>query len=53
MIYFRRIGLVDQVSDCEELVGRHKSTASTDRYSHLSGEETLETGESISKKLYG
>ena len=31
----------------------HKSTASTERYSHLSAEETLETGASISKKLYG
>jgi len=27
--------------------------ASTERYSHLSAEETLETGASISKKLYG
>jgi len=26
---------------------------STARYSHLSGEETLETGAAISKKLYG
>jgi integrase len=31
----------------------HKDSASTARYSHLSGEETLETGASISKKLYG
>ena len=31
----------------------HKSSASTARYSHLSGEETLETGAAISKKLYG
>ena len=31
----------------------HKDAASTARYSHLSGEETLETGASISKKLYG
>ena len=31
----------------------HKSTASTERYSHLSAEETLETGAAISKKLYG
>ncbi len=25
----------------------------TESYSHLSGEETLETGEAISRKLYG
>ena len=31
----------------------HKDAASTARYSHLSGEETLETGAAISKKLYG
>ena len=31
----------------------HKSSASTERYSHLSGEETLETGEPIPRKLYG
>ena len=31
----------------------HKDVASTARYSHLSGEETLETGEDISKRLYG
>ena len=31
----------------------HKSSASTERYSHLSGEEILETGESINRKLYG
>ena len=31
----------------------HKSSASTERYSHLSAEETLETGAAISKKLYG
>ena len=31
----------------------HKSSVSTERYSHLSGEETLETGESVSKRLYG
>ena len=31
----------------------HKSSASTERYSHLYGEETLETGAAISKKLYG
>lgn len=31
----------------------HKSTASTERYLHLSAEETLETGAAISKKLYG
>ena len=49
------------LSDCEELVGLitgddvvgHKSTVSIARYSHLSGEETIETGESISKRLYG
>ena len=39
--------------DYEELVGGHKSSASTERYSHLSAEETLETGAAISKKLYG
>ncbi|MDB3916943.1 site-specific integrase [bacterium] len=31
----------------------HKDAASTARYSHLSGEETLETGAAISKRLYG
>ena len=31
----------------------HKDAASTARYSHLSGEESLETGAAISKKLYG
>ena len=31
----------------------HKSSASTERYSHLSAEETLETGASVSKRLYG
>ena len=41
------------VSECKELVGVQKSTASAERYSHPTGEETLETGESISKKLYG
>jgi len=38
------------------LIGKHlghKSSASTERYSHLSAEETLETGASISKRLYG
>ncbi|MCS5554340.1 MAG: hypothetical protein NZ878_13605 [SAR324 cluster bacterium] len=50
------------MSNCEEFVGvtergikmvELKSSASTERYSHLSGEETLETGAAISKKLYG
>ncbi|MDC0229951.1 hypothetical protein OAK48_03165 [Deltaproteobacteria bacterium] len=41
------------MSDCEKFVGGQKSTASTGRYSRLSGEETLETGAAISKKLYG
>ena len=31
----------------------HKSSASTERYAHLSREETLETGSAISKKLHG
>ena len=31
----------------------HKDTASSARYSHLSAEETLETGKSVSKRLYG
>ena len=31
----------------------HKDAASTARYSHLSGEETLETGKDVSKRLYG
>ena len=31
----------------------HKSSASTERYSHLSAEETLETGRAVSKRLYG
>jgi integrase len=31
----------------------HKSSASTERYSHLSAEETLETGKAVSKRLYG
>ena len=38
------------------LIGKHlghKSSASTERYSHLSAEETLETGAAVSKKLYG
>ena len=52
VICFKGIRLVGQVSDCEELVG-HKSTASTERYSLLCGEETLETGKSVSKRLYG
>ena len=30
----------------------HKSAASTERYSHLSAEETLETRKSVSKRLY-
>ena len=30
-----------------------KDSASTERYAHLSREETLETGAAISKKLYG
>ena len=42
-----------RVSYFEELVGVQKSTASAERYSHLSGEETLETGEAINRKLYG
>ena len=29
------------------------STASAERYAHLSDEETIETGESVSKRLYG
>ena len=47
------------MSDCEELsegysqemmgVLGHKSSASTERYSHLSGEETLETRATISR----
>ena len=39
--------------DYEELVGGHKDSASTERYSHLSGEETLETGDSVPRRLYG
>ena len=38
------------------LIGKHlghKSSASTERYSHLSAEETLDTGAAISKRLYG
>jgi len=38
------------------LIGKHlghKSSASTERYSHLSAEETLETGEAINRRLYG
>ena len=38
------------------IIGSHlgqKDAASTARYSHMSGEETLETGAAISKKLYG
>ena len=31
----------------------HQSAVSTERYSHFSGEETLKTGASINKKLYG
>ncbi|MFL2808654.1 MAG: hypothetical protein ACJ0DG_06300 [bacterium] len=31
----------------------YKDSASTERYSHLSAEETFETGAAISKKLYG
>jgi|OM-RGC.v1.037117822 hypothetical protein len=34
-------------------VVRHQSSANAKHYSHLSGEETLETGEAISRKLYG
>ena len=37
-------------------IGNHlgqKSAVSTERYSHLSAEETLETGASITKRLYG
>ena len=37
-------------------IGNHlgqRCAASSDRYSHLSGEETLETGASITKRLYG
>ena len=38
------------------LIGKHlghKSSVSTERYSHLSDEETIETGESVSRRLYG
>ena len=38
------------------LIGKHlghKSSASTERYSHLIAEETLETGEAINRRLYG
>ena len=31
----------------------HKSSVSTERYAHLSDEETIETGESVSRRLYG
>ena len=31
----------------------HKYSVSTERYAHLSDEETIETGESVSKRLYG
>ena len=37
-------------------IGNHfgqKCSPSAERYSHLSGEVALETGESISRKLYG
>ena len=30
-----------------------KSSSSKERYAHLSSEETLETGKSVSRKLYG
>ena len=30
-----------------------QSSASIERYAHVSGEETIETGESVSKRLYG
>jgi len=42
-----------RVSDCEELVWDENSTASREHYAHLSGEEILDTGAAISKKLYG
>ena len=38
------------------LIGKHlgqKCSASAERYSHLSAEETLETEAAISKRLYG
>ena len=38
------------------LIGKHlgqKCSASEERYSYFSAEETLETGESVSKRLYG
>ena len=41
-----------RVSDCKGLVVGHKSIDSTDRYSHFSSEETIETGESVSRRLY-
>jgi hypothetical protein len=31
----------------------HKSSASTERYAHLPGEETIETGDTVSRRLYG
>ena len=49
---------VDWKQDGKSLghIGNHLGQiccASAERYSHLSGEETLETGESIFSKLYG
>ena len=38
------------------LIGKHlghKSSVSTERYAHLSDEETIETGDSVSRRLYG
>ena len=49
---------VDWKQDGKSLghIGNHfgqKCSASEERYSYFSAEETLETGESVSKRLYG
>ena len=49
---------VDWKQDVKSLghIGNHlgqKCSASAVRYSHHSGQETLETGESIPRRLYG
>ena len=54
-------GFIWEVSDGEEFWGLSIGDqsgmtpifASVERYSQLSGDETLETGEAISRRLYG
>ena len=56
MSNFLPVKTVAQVGKSLGLIGKHlghKYSVSTEHYAHLSGEGTVETGDSVSKRLYG